>query len=630
MGVTALQGRRRVVAGHAGCLAILGVLGVLLNQQVWLHGLWSTQTLSEKGDVAEQLWFLGVIPHLLFSGHSILHTDLAYAGSGGVNLMANTSIVGPALLLSPFTLWSGPILAMNVGLVLAPVLSGWAMYVLATRFTRSFWLATVAGAFYGFSPALLSHLRVGHFQLTFALVIPLAGVLAIDLLRGTRSEKRTGVYAGLLIILQYSIGAEMLAIEGLTAGVLMVMAFLVHRRASLAWFKKGLKALLVAAPIAGVALVVPVAYELFGPRHFSGAPWANVREGVGIADYVDTGTSHELSTFLPGAFGNLGPDGLPLNFIGFGVLVSVIVIAFSMRRDRRMQLLGGATLLLMIFNWGQSLTAHRGEVVPILSWLPWRVVGHLPVLEQLTVSRVSVAVSGLLAVYLLLGWIHLVEVLRNRGLSEVKVSIATTSVVALALVPLIIGQSFPLVSSTDGAAPPWVTSFGNSLSHGDRVLFLPYPTTPPGKSEQLSWQAKAKFSYEMLGGYLAVPTGRDNASNFLVHATGEEAALLDLGNQFGPDTVSAKTLRLVAQAINHRHPTTVIIVPSFAYRATPGAAITALLGRPPGIKGNIMVWRNVGHATYHEGDAEIITNCVATLHTTNLRAIPDCVLTHGS
>ncbi len=621
--------RQRRVAGHAGCLAVLTVLSVLLNEKVWLHGLWSTQTLSQRGDVAEQLWFLGVIPHLAFSGSSILHTNLAYAGSGGVNLMANTSLVGPALLLSPFTILRGPILALNVGLVLAPVLSGWAMYLLATRFTRSFSLATVVAVFYGLSPALLSHLRVGHLQLTFAVVIPLAGVLALDLLRGTRSPKRTGVLGGLLICLQYSIGAEMLAIEALTVGAFIVAALLVDKRASTAWLRLGLRALPLAACVAGVGLIIPVAYELFGPRHFTGAPWANAPEGVGVVGYINPGSSHEISTFLPGAFGNLGPDGLPINFLGYGIVISVFIIGVSMRRDRRIKLLATALGILVVCNFGQALTAHQGGASLALSWLPWRALAQLPVLEQLTVSRVSFAIDGLIAVILLLGWVRLTEVLRERpSTSKAAVGSVTAVAVVFAMLPIVLGQSFPLSSGLDGAAPPWVTFFGQYVSKGERVLFLPYPSTPPGLSEPLAWQAKAKFSYEMLGGYLAVPAEPGTSSAFYAHPGGEEGALRYLGDQFGPDKVSAKTVKLVAAAINHRHPTTVIIVPTIQYRATPVATISALLGRPPGVKGKVLVWRNVGQATYHDGDEKTIARCVATVHSLSLLAVPRCVLAH--
>jgi dolichyl-phosphate beta-glucosyltransferase len=618
---------KRRLLPHLAVLATLGLLGVALNARAWSHGAGQMLTLSKRGDVAEQMWFLSLMPHLVFHGLSPLHTSLAYAGSGGVNLMANTSMIGPALLLSPFTALSGPVLALNVGLVLAPVLSGWAMYALLTRVTTSFAIAALGAVSFGFCPAILNHLRVGHLQLTFALVLPLAGLLALDLVRGDRSVKRTGVLAGLLIVVQYSIGAEMLAIEAVTAGMLLAVAACVLRRDLLPWLALGLKALPSALFVAVPLLAIPISYELFGPRHFSGPPWANSAEGAGLFDLVDPRHPHETLNWLPSIFGNLGPDGAPMNYLGWAMVAALVAVGITMRSDRRIRILLGSIVLLVVANFGQALMVRRGDGNIVLNWMPWRLVVHIPVLEQLTVSRLAFATSALVTVTLAIGLNRFHEVLTSRLVGHPLLAMVTCSaVVALVLVPGVVNQALPLTVSTAGTAPSWVSEFGQHPGPNERVLFLPYPSTPPGLSAPLAWQAEAKFSYEILGGYLAVPAEPGTQSAFLVKPGGEEGALLALGSDLVQPLPTDATLALVAKAITHRHPTTIAIIPTYSGRQTIGAVVTALVGKAPVVKGQVLVWRGVTGATFHHGDARRVARCVNHAASLNLNMVPRCVL----
>ena len=617
----------RKLRSHLGVVSMLVVLGVVLNARAWAHGAGTTLTLSKRGDVAEQMWFLSLMSHLVFHGLSPLHTSLAYAGSGGVNLMANTSMIGPALLLSPFTALSGPVLALNVGLVLAPVLTGWAMYALLTRVTTSFVIAGLGAVSFGLCPAMLSHLRVGHLQLTFAFVLPLAGLLAIDLVRGDRTPKRTGLIAGLLIVVQYSVGAEMLAIEAVTAAVVLVVAALVVGKDVARWLALSLRALPYALAVAVPLLVVPISYELFGPRHFSGPPWANSAEGAGLFDLVDPRHPHEILSWLPSIFGNLGPDGAPINYLGWTVAAALLTVGITMRGDRRIRILFPSTVVLIVANLGQALMVRRGDGNEVLSWMPWRLVVHIPVLEQLTVSRLAFATDALVTVTLVIGLTRLHEVLTQRVAGRpLLVTAICSAVVAVAVVPLVVNQSLPLTVSSAGTAPNWVSEFGRNPGPHERVLFLPYPSTPPGLSAPLAWQAEAKFSYEILGGYLAVPAEPGTASAFLVQPGGEEGALLALGSDLAQPLPSDDTLALVANAINSRHPTTIAIVPTYAGGQRIAAAITALIGRAPEVKGAVLVWRGVTGATFHRGDARVVARCATRGASANVSDVVRCVL----
>src|SRR5688500_10909910 len=78
----------------------------------------TTRTLAGgDGDPAIFIWFLRWIPFALEHGHDLLVAHhLNYPD--GVNLMWNTSLVLPGLLLAPLTNRFGPVLTFNVLLVL--------------------------------------------------------------------------------------------------------------------------------------------------------------------------------------------------------------------------------------------------------------------------------------------------------------------------------------------------------------------------------------------------------------------------------------------------------------------------------------------------------------------------------
>ncbi|MEI6700564.1 MAG: hypothetical protein WCL38_02265, partial [Actinomycetota bacterium] len=421
-------------------MGVLLAVGLAVTADIWITGHPTRVTLSEQGDIAEQLWYLGIVPHLLSHLSMPLHTNLAYAGSGGVNLMANTTIWAPALILAPFTLLSGPILAFNVGLVLGPVLSGWAMYWALSRWTSSWWLAVSGSVLYAFSPAMIFHLHSGHFQLTFAFALPLLLVLFQDFIAQRRTAKATGYLAGVVLVVQYFTGAEMLAMEALLLAVTLAAALLVNRAWTLAQIRSCVGAirpvLLVTVPL----LAVPVGYELFGPRSFTGQPWFNTREGVGLFDFLLPGKTHAASSWLEQAFGYFGSPGAPINFVGWGVLASLLVLGVRYRASSKVRLLSLTLVVLCILSLGQGLSSHRGGV-PFFNWAPWRLVNHLPVLDQLTVSRLSFLMFFVLSCLLFVLWEQLRLELSAHQATRSTVGLVLALAVAVSLVPLGVAQA---------------------------------------------------------------------------------------------------------------------------------------------------------------------------------------------
>src|ERR1700716_1080279 len=102
-------------------------------------------------DAKQVVYWLDLIADALRHGHSPLITT-AIQAPGGVNLMWNTSLMLPGIVLTPLTLLAGPYAAYDVLIIAGPVLSAWAAFAALQRLVASRRAAWVAGLVYGFSP----------------------------------------------------------------------------------------------------------------------------------------------------------------------------------------------------------------------------------------------------------------------------------------------------------------------------------------------------------------------------------------------------------------------------------------------------------------------------------------------
>src|SRR5205823_3527182 len=75
----------------------------------------------------------------------------------GANLTWSGLFPLPALILSPLTLWLGPVVSYNLLATLALALSAWTGFLAVRRYVPSAAAATIGGLLYGFSPALVAH-----------------------------------------------------------------------------------------------------------------------------------------------------------------------------------------------------------------------------------------------------------------------------------------------------------------------------------------------------------------------------------------------------------------------------------------------------------------------------------------
>src|SRR5690606_21545554 len=135
----------------------------------------------------------------------------------GVNLMANTSVLGLGFPLAPVTLLFGSRVAFLAAVVvcLAGTAAAWYL-LLSRRIVRSRGAAALGGLLCGFAPGMISQ-ATGHLHVIAQFLVPPILALVFD----PRPDRvvRRGVLLGLLVTYQAFLGEEVLAFLALACAV---------------------------------------------------------------------------------------------------------------------------------------------------------------------------------------------------------------------------------------------------------------------------------------------------------------------------------------------------------------------------------------------------------------------------
>ena len=253
--------------GLASLLVCL-VLGGLVFAKTWPSPT-GTSIGSGGGDGALMMWFLQWTPHALDHGLNPLFTDHINVPEG-VNVMWNTSLLLPGLVLAPVTAAFGPVLTFNLLLALGLGLSAWCAAIAFRRYASNRVAALLGGLVFGFSPYMLAQSR-GHLQLTLVFLVPLL-LLVLDeiLVRQRWRPLVAGAALGALAAGQLFIGEEVLAFTGIVAlvGVILLAALFPRQVRGRAGY--ALLALAAGAVVFAVLAAGPLLFQVTGPQRVSG------------------------------------------------------------------------------------------------------------------------------------------------------------------------------------------------------------------------------------------------------------------------------------------------------------------------------------------------------------------------
>ncbi|GAB7038723.1 MULTISPECIES: hypothetical protein [Catenuloplanes] len=463
---------------------------------------------------ADHTWFQWLLSH---GAHAVRHLEnplfsTAQNAPDGVNMMANTSVLGVTVPMAPVTLLAGPRVAYVVWMVGACAGTALTAYWALQRYlVRSRAAAFVGGAFAGFAPGIIHHAN-GQPNFVSNFLIPLI-VAAVIRLGIDGRWRRDGLVLGGLVTWQLFINEEVLLVTAVACAVL-AFAWAAFRpdQARRRWRSFG-AALGVTALTAGVLCAYPIWFQFHGPGSFSGMPAFNTwgEDPVTWVTFArDTVAGSPEAELTQGRTEQNSWFGWPL------VLTVAAVTVALWRRTEIVRTAAVVTGVAAVLSIGPALR-FGGELTGVPG--PQALLGEdFPVLNLAMPSRMTYAVIGAFVVVLALAW----DRLPAR---------AFRVAIVLALVPLI---PQPLPAMPDRVPPRFITSgaWRAYVPAGRTMVTLPLPSNWAGR-EQLSWSAWAGHEYAVPEGYFLGPdvdgAGRMGPAHLsrttaLVHLTVEAGA----------------------------------------------------------------------------------------------------------
>ena len=439
------------------------------------------------GDPEQFVWFLRWMPFAIGHGLNPLLTDwIDYPA--GVNLMWNTAVPLPALLVAPVTLAAGPVLAYNVLVTAGIALTAWTGELGASVFVRRRWTAIVAGLLTGFSPYMVAH-ALGHLNLVIAFLPGIALYLLHDLLVARRLQAwLAGGLLGLAAAAQLLTGEEIVAatlLVSVLGGALWLLGLRLERMFHVLHWRRTLVGLGSAAAVLFVLSAAPLAVQLLGPQRTLHATGAAI-EGNDLAQFVAANSLQALPLFpLQLAQPFLSEQNA---YLGLPLLLVLAAIGWRFRRLHVVRWLGLMALGVAILSLGPHLFAGGRRLPGVL---PWRALTPIPVANDVLPNRLMLFVYLLVGVLLALALDRAFESGRARGL-------AVVAVVALALVPLVPSLAFP---ATREVTPPYfLTQIQREVPAGAVLL-----VTPLAQPDALLWQAQSGLWFRTPQGYARIP-----------------------------------------------------------------------------------------------------------------------------
>jgi hypothetical protein len=561
--------RRSLPPSAATVLALVLFLALALAA-MW-PGLFTGHDtiVGNAGDPSLSIWCLQWVPFALSHHLNPFVTDYLNYPSGA-NLMWNTSILFPALVLTPVTdLW-GPIVSYNALAVLGMSLSGWCAFLAVRRFSRRWISAWVGGVLYEFSPFMVVQIT-GHAQLFVAVFPPLLLLFGDEILvRQRRPAALMGALLGFAAAAQLLTGSELLAISVLMAVPTLITLAVIFR----ARLRERLLYMLRAAGFAAATFAVLAAYPLYiqflGPDRAHGA-----LEGFGFV-------ARPTSFLIPSSFELLrGPSTVFDSSVYIGIPLFILAVAVTVRMRRRAAVVASAVTLgcAMVLALGGHLIIHGP---PTRIPLPWLVPARLPVLEDLLPVRLMIAGYLALAV--------MVAVFLDRVVvAPMRLRIAGLAAAAVALVPLI--PTLP-ISSGQYSIPAFFTDGATQgLAPTGSVLMTPYGDTPFRDDPPEVWQAVSGMAFKTQMGLLYAPEAGGRQVGPALDPLGEE--LSALGNGAVATVTLSASQREVYLSDMRAHGVDAIVVGPSATEDQEVQFFTELTGQRGESTGGVVVWFDV-------------------------------------
>jgi len=578
------RGRGRLAPGLI--LACYLVAALVVTWRLWADPA-STTIAGNPHDADLFAWFMRYDAAAVAHGRLPALVTTAMNAPQGINMMWNTSMPLPGVLLTPVTLLFGPQAALTTLTTAGFAGSAAAMFLVLRRWQASTAAAAIGGAVYGFSPALL-HASVGHYSTQLAILPPLIIDAGLRLCIRSRAPVRDGVILGLLVTAQLFTGEELLLLTGMASVLLAVVLALSRPRVVAARWRPAATGLAVAAGVTVLLAGYPLWVQFFGPLTQHGSAFTPDFFENDLSGFVTPSGYLLFHTAASAAAAARYPGGVSeyLAFLGWPLIVVLAVAAVACWRRPAVRAAAVTLLGLELLSLGGHPLVNGTYHTSVT--LPWHWLEGLPVLGAALPDRLSVVADGVAAALLAFS---IDRARRRRGIEPGghepgpgrRRSAVVLAVAILACLPLVPG---PLPAARPAALPAgWSAAFAAlRLAPGARVLVVPVPTAT--LTEPLRWQADSGQPASLIGGYFTGPAWNGQA---YVDGNGPTATALYLDALWSGQHPAAPAPAQVRADLHGWRPAAVVAV---THAGSPLARyLTGLFGRPRAAPGRVLAWR---------------------------------------
>ncbi|MFF3288843.1 dolichyl-phosphate beta-glucosyltransferase [Streptomyces sp. NPDC003023] len=555
----------------------LAVTGLFLVASVLLYkGLWTDLDRAYIRDAGQDQnqweWFFAVTADNVVHLRNPLFTTLQN-NPDGVNLMANTVMLGLSVPFTPVTLAFGPTVTWALVLTLGLAATATAWYRLIARWTvPNRWAAALGGAFAAFAPPMMSHGNA-HPNFLVLFMIPVIIDRVLRLCEG-HDVRRDGVLLGLFATYQIFLGEEplLLAAMGL---LLFVLSYALAARdvARTAWrpLLRGTGiALLVCLPL----VAFPLGWQFFGPQSYKSVLHGDNAGNSPLAFLQFSGRA------LLGS--DAGADPLAMNrteqnaFFGWPLIALAVAIVIRLWRRPLVKALAFTAVAAALLSLGPKF---RIPYTDIVLTGPWRALAHQPLFESVIESRVAMICAPALGILLALTAQRLTAwrpMLRGLGFAAL----------AAALVP-VLPTPYPVRERPP--VPGFVAqgTYEKYLAEGESLVTVPLPD--PGSAEALYWQSATGLGFKVAGGYFNGPWGPDRIGIYGATPRHTSNLLRDVRNSGRVPVIGPNWQAQARHDLEAWNAGVVVLAPQ--YNEGPlYETVEKLLGRPGERVAGVWVW----------------------------------------
>jgi len=489
----------------------------------------------------------------------------------GVNLMANTGLLGLTVPLVPVTLLAGPAVALTVMLTGGLAATAWAWYHVLSRHIVGYWPAALAGGlFAGFAPGMVNHVN-GHPDLVSQFLIPFIVWRAISL-----RTARDGVVLGLLVTWQAFLNEELLFQAGL-AVVVFVAAYAAFRPAEIrARAGPFLAGLWPAVLTAGVLLAYPLWFQFFGPQSYRGLPDSVLGYGTDLRAFA---AFSQLSLVRHGAsHSTYGAPPEENTFFGAPLLIALGLIVVWLWRRVAVRALTAVALVFAVLSLGRTVVVGGHTVI---QHGPMSLLDHLGLFDSVVPTRFGLALIPVIAILLAF------SVSAAATASQAWLRYGWTLVLAAALLPIaptpvLVGRAPPVPAFfTSGQWRQYVDD-GQSVFAVDSVFWV-------GSFTTMDWDDATGQDYRMVGGYFLGPFGHGRG-NFGPPLRPTAELLINIVD-YGASTRITGAQRAAFRAdLRYWHTAIVVLGPDAPHHAQLRYVLNQLTGQPARQVPGVLLW----------------------------------------